>query len=59
MNTLSNLSLQGFEIYLFTEQGAETYWLQPDEHVTVPSSYISPQIKLLADRRLIKIQEAI
>ena len=59
MKTISNLSLQGFEIYLLTEQGAQTYWLKPDEYLTVPSTYLSSQIKLLSDRRLLRIQEAV
>jgi hypothetical protein len=59
MKTISNLSLQGLEIYFTTEQGSSTYWLQPDEFLTIPQHYISPQIQLMADRRLLRIQEAV
>ena len=58
MKTISNQSLQSFEIYLLTEQGSETYWLQPDEYITVPETYISPQINLMVKRRLLRIQES-
>ena len=58
MKTIINQSMQAFEIYFTTEKGAETYWLTPDEYITIPTHYISDQIKNLVERRLIKIQEA-
>jgi hypothetical protein len=59
MRTITNVSLQGFEIYLLTEKGTQTYWLKPKEYLTVPHSYLSPQLKNLVSRRLLKIQEAV
>lgn len=59
MKTITNLSLQSFEVYLQTEKGPDTYWLTPNEYLTIPTEYITPQIKTLVERRLLKIQEAI
>lgn len=58
MKTITNLSVQGFEIYFSTPTGMQTYWLKPNEYLTIPKSYLSPQIKNMVERRLVKIQEA-
>ena len=58
MKTITNLSLQGFEIYFTTPTGTKTYWLKPEEYLTIPQNYLSPQIQNLVERRLGKIQEA-
>ena len=59
MITVSNVSLQGFELYLQTEQGVTTYWLSPKEYLTVPNKYLTPQIQTLVKRRLLRLQEAV
>lgn len=58
MKTITNLSLQGFEIYFSTPTGTQTYWLKPNEYLTVPQEYFTPQISNLVERRLVKIQDA-
>jgi len=59
MKTITNVSLQGFEIYFNTEKGSQTYWLKPKEYLTVPQNYLTPQVKNLVSRRQLKIQEAV
>ena len=59
MKTITNVGLQGLEVYFLTEKGAQTYWLKPKEYLTIPQSYLSPQIKNLVGRRLVRIQEAV
>ena len=55
MRRVKNDSLQSREIYLLTEKGPQTYWLRSKEVISVPSHYISDQIKNLGDRRILKI----
>ena len=59
MQTLINTSFQAFEIYLITEKGPSTYWLKPNEYINIPKGYVSPQIRLLVDRRQLRLQEAV
>jgi len=56
MRSITNTSLQSFEIYLTTYKGPETYWLCPQETVVVPISYLTEQINTLAKRRHIRVQ---
>jgi len=59
MKTLINTSLQGFEIYFNTDKGIETYWLKPGEYLNIPEAFLSPQISLMINRRLLRLQEAV
>jgi len=52
-----NESLQSLEIY-FQESGkVESYWLQPKEMIQIPSNGVTPQLKLLQERRMIQIRD--
>jgi hypothetical protein len=52
-----NESLQSLEIY-FQESGkVESYWLQPKEMIQIPSNGVTPQLKLLQERRMIKMRD--
>jgi len=55
MKSIKNESLQGLEIYLNTPKGAITTWLTPRAVITVPNSYITEQVKVLAKRRMLKV----
>jgi len=58
MKSITNTSIQSFEIYFTTDKGPETYWLRPQETVVVPSSYITEQVQLLTKRRILRVQNA-
>jgi hypothetical protein len=54
--TIKNDCLQSLEIYYMKESGSvETYWLQPDETIKIPSNGVTSQLKLLQERRMIRI----
>jgi hypothetical protein len=59
MKSITNTSIQSFEIYFTTDKGPESYWLQPQETVVVPQSYFSDQIRLLTKRRILRVQNAV
>jgi hypothetical protein len=55
MKNIKNQSTQGLEIFLTTEIGPKTHWIAPREVIQVPASYISSQLQLMHQRKLIKI----
>ena len=56
--TVKNLCLQSLDIYFVNEKGkAKPYWLQPKEIITIPSSGVTPQLRLLQERRMIKMRD--
>jgi len=55
MKNIKNQSAQGLEIFLLTEIGPKTHWIGPREVIQVPEHYISSQLQLLHQRKLIKI----
>jgi hypothetical protein len=59
MKSITNTSLQSFEIFLSTDNGATTYWLKPNETISVPSKYLTEQVKTLAKRRHLRVQNAV
>ena len=58
MKSITNTSIQSFEIYFKTDKGPETYWLQPQETIVVPTSYITEQVNILMRRRILRVQNA-
>ena len=53
-----NECLQSLEIYFIKESGeTENYWLQPKEIIKIPSSGVTSQLKLLQERRMIKMRD--
>ena len=55
MTGIKNESLQGLELYVLTPNGSKTYWLEPNATITLPTEYISEQIKVLHARRMIRL----
>jgi len=58
MKSITNNSLQSFDVFLMTERGIETVWMTPKKTIVVPESYITDQIKNCAKRRIFKIKNA-
>jgi len=52
-----NESLQSLEIYFQESSKVESYWLQPKEMIQIPSNGVTPQLKLLQERRMIQIRD--
>ena len=59
MKSITNTSIQSFEVYFKTDKGPEIYWLKPQETVVVPPSYLTEQIHTLAKRRILRVSNAI
>ena len=56
--SVRNECLQSLEIYFIKESGeTENYWLQPKEIIKIPSSGVTSQLKLLQERRMIKMRD--
>ena len=54
--SVKNQCLQSLEIYFIKGSGeVDTYWLQPDETIKIPSGGVTSQLKLLQERRMVKI----
>lgn len=56
MKSITNDSLQAFEITLHFPDKAERRWLGPKQTIVVPASAVSPQIALMAKRRILRIR---
>jgi len=55
---IRNECLQSLEIYFRTESGeVDTHWLLPKETIKIPSAGVTPQLKLLHERRMIKMRD--
>lgn len=59
MKSITNTSIQSFEIYLDTRKGAEVYWLKPQETIVVPTNYLTEQIRTLIKRRILRVSNAV
>ena len=56
--SVRNESLQSLEVYFINETGeTDTYWLQPKEIIKIPSSGVTSQLKLLQERRMIRMRD--
>ena len=58
MKVITNTSLQSWNLPLRTEEGIQGYFIQPDETVTVPASYITDHVIRYQLRNLISIRDA-
>ena len=56
MKSITNDSLQAFEICLHYPTGAERRWLGPKQTIVVPAAAIGQQISLMAQRRILRIR---
>ena len=56
--SVRNESLQSLEVYFINETGeTDTHWLQPKEIIKIPSSGVTSQLKLLQERRMIRMRD--
>ncbi len=58
MKSLTNHSLQRLEVFFRTQKGPKRTWIMPKETIVIPESFISKQVRVLAERRMIKIKNA-
>ena len=58
MRSITNDSLQSFEVYFRTPKGAKSHWLAPRETIVVPKSYITEQIENMQRMRLLRVKNA-
>lgn len=48
--------MQGFNIFLNTENGSQSFWLTPKDSVLIPEHTVSEQIKKMVKKRLLKLE---
>ena len=58
MKSITNESLQSFEVYFSTPKGPKTHWLVPKKTIVVPNSYITEQVKNMQKMRLLRVRNA-
>jgi len=58
MKSITNESLQGFEIHISTPTGTITRWLKPKETIVVPTFYITEQVKNMQKMQLLRLKNA-
>tara|TARA_Y100000310_G_scaffold343674_1_gene452407 strand:- start:1169 stop:1345 length:177 start_codon:yes stop_codon:yes gene_type:complete len=58
MKEIINQSLQGQMVFFQTPKGAKGFWLSPQEHMIVPSSFLSSHTEALQVRSLISVKDA-
>lgn len=58
MKSITNDSLQAFQIFLDYPGGSRSVFIQPKETLVVPSSAISKQVSIMASRRILKVKQA-
>jgi len=58
MKLLTNDSLQRLEVYFDTAKGSDRRWIMPKETLMIPEAFISRQIRVLLERRMISIKNA-
>ncbi len=56
MKQIKNTSLQSWNIYLQTEEGVKSFYLTPEQTITVPASYITDDVIRYQQRNLISIK---
>ena len=57
MKQIKNTSLQSWNIYLpTTEEGVKSFYLTPEQTITVPASYITDDVIRYQQRNLISIK---
>jgi len=58
MKLITNTSLQSWSLPFRTEKGVEAYFLQPNQTIKVPASYITERVLTYHQRSLIVIRNA-
>jgi hypothetical protein len=58
MRTVTNQSLQSFQVFFSTPSGVQSYRIKPKKSIVVPESYLTDQVKTMAKRKLLKITNA-
>ena len=58
MKLLTNDSLQRLEVYFDTSKGSDRRWIMPKETIMIPETFISHQVRILSQRRMISIKNA-
>ena len=56
MKIITNTSLQSWSLPFKTPLGLKSYYLQPNETIQVPTSYITEDVIRYQERNLIKIK---
>jgi len=56
MKSITNTSLQTFEIYLDYPVGVKTIFLKPHETIVVPPGSISRQCMIMSKRKILTIK---
>ena len=58
MKIIMNTSLQSWSLPFRTEHGVKTHYLQPNESIQVPASFITDVVIRYQKRQLISIKNA-
>jgi len=56
MKSITNDSLQSFEILFNYQNGPRRVWLKPKQTIVVPETAVSQQCLLMARRRILRIK---
>jgi hypothetical protein len=56
MKSITNESLQAFQIFLRYPKGVQSMFIKPKETVVVPGSAITQQCEVMASRKILKIR---
>lgn len=56
MKSITNESLQAFQIFLQYPQGVKAVFIKPKETIAVPGSAITQQCEVMAARKILKIR---
>ena len=57
MKSITNTSLQSWNLPFRTPQGVKTFFLTPKKTIKVPASYLTEDVIRYQQRNLIKIQD--
>jgi hypothetical protein len=58
MKIITNTSLQSWSLFFQTGKGVQSYYLEPNQTIKVPSSYITDHVLRYQERNLIAIRNA-
>jgi len=56
MKSITNTSLQAFQLFLDFPEGIKAIFIKPKETLVVPSSAVSRQCTIMSKRKLLKIK---
>lgn len=57
MKSITNDSLQAFQIFLNYPKGIRGVFIKPKETLVVPAGAVSKQVSVMAARRILKVRE--